>query len=73
MNPMVSLYFYAPVCAFLNACLIPFFEGITPFEVVLDLVGLPILILNATTALLLNIAVVFLIGSASSLVLTLSG
>lgn len=32
MNPMVSLYFYAPVCAFLNACLIPFFEGTAPFE-----------------------------------------
>jgi hypothetical protein len=61
------------VCAFLNACLIPFFEGTAPFEVVLERVGLPILIVNATTALLLNIAVVFLIGSASSLVLTLSG
>jgi hypothetical protein len=33
----------------------------------LDLVGLPVLIGNATTALALNIAVVFLIGCASSL------
>lgn len=73
MNPIVSLHFYAPVCAFLNACLIPFFEGTAPFKVVLERVGIPILILNATTALCLNIAVVFLIGSASSLVLTLSG
>ena len=73
MNPIVSLHFYAPVCAFLNACLIPFFEGSAPFYVVLDRVGIPILILNASTALCLNIAVVFLIGSASSLVLTLSG
>lgn len=34
---------------------------------------MPVLIGNATTALALNIAVVFLIGCASSLVLTLSG
>ena len=64
---------FAPVCAGLNLILIPFFEGSAPFRVVLDLVGLPVLIGNATTALALNIAVVYLIGCASSLVLTLSG
>lgn len=64
---------FAPVCAGLNLLLIPLFEGSAPFRNVLELVGWPVLIGNATTALALNIAVVFLIGCASSLVLTLSG
>lgn len=73
MSPLVSLYYFAPVCAGLNMMLIPFFEGAAPFHEVLDKVGLPLLVVNASTALALNVAVVFLIGSASSLVLTLSG
>lgn len=81
--PVRSLHFAKPnergtdagfqVCAGFNALLIPIFEGYAPFQEVLTTVGAPILIMNASTALLLNIAVVFLIGSASSLVLTLSG
>lgn len=73
MTPLVSLYYFAPVCAGFNAILIPFFEGYAPFEHVLERVGGPIMLLNASTALCLNICVVYLIGSASSLVLTLSG
>ncbi|ORY69271.1 triose-phosphate transporter family-domain-containing protein [Leucosporidium creatinivorum] len=73
LTPLVALYNFAPVCAALNSLLIPFFEGAAPFNEVLDKVGLPFLVLNASTAFLLNVAVVFLIGSASSLVLTLSG
>ncbi|BGP12641.1 hypothetical protein JCM10213_008779 [Rhodosporidiobolus nylandii] len=73
MGPLVSLYYFAPVCAGLNFMLIPFFEGAAPFQDAFDLVGLPWLIVNATTAFALNVAVVFLIGCASSLVLTLSG
>ncbi|GAA5847828.1 hypothetical protein JCM5353_000214 [Sporobolomyces roseus] len=73
MGPLVSLYYFAPVCAGLNMILIPFFEGSAPFYEVLDVVGLPLLLLNASTAFALNCAVVFLIGAASSLVLTLSG
>ncbi|GAA6018120.1 hypothetical protein JCM11491_003325 [Sporobolomyces phaffii] len=73
MGPLVSLYYFAPVCAGLNMILIPFFEGSAPFSEVLDTVGLPLLLLNASTAFALNCAVVFLIGAASSLVLTLSG
>lgn len=53
--------------------IIPFFEGAAPFHHVLTRVGAPILLLNASTALCLNIAVVYLIGSSSGLVLTLSG
>ncbi|GAA5992070.1 hypothetical protein JCM10908_000726 [Rhodotorula pacifica] len=73
MGPLVSLYYFAPVCAGLNLILIPFFEGSAPFYDAFELVGWKFLIGNATTALALNIAVVFLIGCASSLVLTLSG
>ncbi|SCZ90190.1 BZ3500_MvSof-1268-A1-R1_Chr1-3g01829 [Microbotryum saponariae] len=73
MGPLQSLYFFAPVCAGLNALLIPFFEGWAPFENALSQVGAPILLGNAMTAFSLNVAVVFLIGCASSLVLTLSG
>ena len=91
MDPMVSLYWFAPVrghssrpasyseqyskqvCAVLNACLIPIYEGWAPFELVLERLGIFVLLTNASCALCLNIAVVFLIGCASSLVLTLSG
>lgn len=48
-------------------------EGSAPFNEIFDKVGLPFLFLNASTAFALNVAVVFLIGAASSLVLTLSG
>jgi len=63
---------FAPVCAGLNMILIPFFEGSAPFYEVLDVVGLPLLLLNASTAFALNCAVVFLIvrpNSLSSLIL----
>lgn len=63
----------AQVCATLNALLIPLFEGLTPFHLVLERVGPVTLFINCNVALLLNVSVVFLIGCASSLVLTLSG
>lgn len=73
MGPLVALYHFAPVCATLNAMLIPIFEGWAPFYEIWEKVGAPFLIVNASTAFALNVAVVFLIGCASSLVLTLSG
>lgn len=73
MDPLVSLYYFAPVCAGLNAILIPVYEGSAPFYEVWDKLGPLIMITNASCAFCLNIAVVFLIGCASSLVLTLSG
>jgi hypothetical protein len=53
--------------------LIPIFEGRAPFDEVMSRVGPVTLFINANVAFLLNVAVVFLIGCASSLVLTLSG
>lgn len=73
MDPLVSLYYFAPVCATLNALLIPVYEGSAPFYLVWDRLGPLIMLTNASCAFCLNIAVVFLIGCASSLVLTLSG
>ncbi|GAA5847293.1 hypothetical protein JCM9279_000225 [Rhodotorula babjevae] len=73
MDPLVSLYYYAPVCAVFNGLLVLPFEGWAPFEQILDKVGPITLFVNCNVALLLNVSVVFLIGCASSLVLTLSG
>ncbi|CAH7682672.1 triose-phosphate transporter family-domain-containing protein [Phakopsora pachyrhizi] len=73
MDPLVSLYYFAPVCAVLNAVLIPIYEGSEPFKKAMSQLGPLVLLSNASLAFALNVAVVFLIGSASSLVLTLSG
>jgi len=72
MDPLVSLHYYAPVCATINLVLIPFTEGIAPFRELIS-VGPLILISNATIAFLLNVAAVFLVGVGSGLVLTLAG
>lgn len=73
MDPLVSLYYFAPVCAGLNALLVPVYEGTAPLYLAWERLGPMVLVTNASCALCLNIAVVFLIGCASSLVLTLSG
>ncbi|KAK7034493.1 hypothetical protein VNI00_012340 [Paramarasmius palmivorus] len=72
MDPLVSLHYYAPVCAVLNLFAIPLTEGLAPFYE-LARIGPVILITNASVAFLLNIAAVFLVGAASGLVLTLAG
>lgn len=36
MDPLVSLYYYAPVCALINLCIIPFTEGLAPFYAIMD-------------------------------------
>ncbi|WFD07358.1 hypothetical protein MVES1_002721 [Malassezia vespertilionis] len=72
MDPLVSLYYFSPVCAALNMCLLPFTEGLAPFRSLAQL-GPVVLLSNAGVAFGLNIASVFLIGAASSLTLTLAG
>jgi len=73
MDPLVSLYYYAPACAVMNGFVFLFTE--LPRISMADIysVGTFTLILNALVAFLLNVSVVFLIGKTSSLVLTLSG
>jgi len=72
MDPLVSLHYYAPVCAMINVAVLPFTEGLEPFYE-LARVGPMILISNALVAFLLNVAAVFLVSAGSGLVLTLAG
>ncbi|EPS95675.1 hypothetical protein FOMPIDRAFT_1025711 [Fomitopsis schrenkii] len=72
MDPLVSLHYYAPVCAVINLAVLPLTEGLAPFYEVLR-IGPWILLSNAAVAFLLNIAAVFLVGAGSGLVLTLAG
>lgn len=72
MDPLVSLHYYAPICSIINACFLPFTEGLAPFRE-LARIGPLILFTNAATAFGLNVAAVFLIGTAGGLVLTLAG
>ncbi|KAM9885114.1 triose-phosphate transporter [Verticillium dahliae] len=73
MDPLVSLYYYAPVCAVTNF----FVAAIAEFHrfeyADFEKTGFIILILNASVAFGLNVASVFLIGKTSSLVMTLTG
>ncbi|KAL2195832.1 triose-phosphate transporter family-domain-containing protein [Corynascus similis CBS 632.67] len=73
MDPLVSLYYFAPVCAAMNFVVALFWEipKVTMSEVYS--VGLFTFFLNGMCAFLLNVSVVFLIGKTSSLVLTLCG
>ncbi|KAJ3019997.1 UNVERIFIED_CONTAM: hypothetical protein HDU68_010410, partial [Siphonaria sp. JEL0065] len=74
MDPMVSLYYFAPVCAVMNGVACMFIEGTSIQWVRLaNPVFLLILLLNCSIALALNVAVVFLIGKTSSLIMCLSG
>ncbi|PCH35353.1 TPT-domain-containing protein [Wolfiporia cocos MD-104 SS10] len=72
MDPLVSLHYYAPVCAVINLAVLPMTEGFAPFYEIMN-VGPWILLSNALVAFLLNIAAVFLVGAGSGLVLTLAG
>lgn len=61
MDPLVSLYYFAPVCAVMNACASLVFE--VPKLHMQDIynVGIATLVANAMVAFLLNVSVVFLV------------
>ncbi|KAL8738174.1 MAG: hypothetical protein Q9181_000987 [Wetmoreana brouardii] len=73
MDPLVSLYYFAPLCAIMNFCVAAVFEvpRITLAQVYN--VGVFPLLANACIAFALNVSVVFLIGRTSSLIMTLCG
>ncbi|KAF2670916.1 DMT family organic anion transporter [Microthyrium microscopicum] len=73
MDPMVSLYYFAPVCAVMNGTVALFLEVPSLSMAKIYDLGLMTLLANASVAFMLNLAVVFLIGKTSALVLTLSG
>lgn len=62
MDPMVSLYYYAPVCALMNFVLVWFTEMATFKMEDFVRVGPFILIINASVAFLLNLASLFLVS-----------
>lgn len=73
MDPLVSLYYYAPACAAINAVVTLYVE--IPRMTMGDIYDLGVftLLANALVAFLLNVSVVFLIGKTSAVVLTMSG
>ncbi|KAH9905821.1 triose-phosphate transporter family-domain-containing protein [Xylariomycetidae sp. FL2044] len=73
MDPLVSLYYYAPACAVINFVFTAVIE--LPRMTMGDIysLGLVTLIANAFVAFLLNVAVVLLIGQTSAVVLTMAG
>lgn len=73
MDPMVSLYYFAPVCAVMNGLVALFLEFPRLTMDHIYGVGIWVLLANAMVAFLLNVSVVFLIGKTSSLVMTLCG
>ncbi|KAJ5653899.1 sugar phosphate/phosphate translocator [Penicillium lividum] len=73
MDPLVSLYYYAPACAVANGVVTLFTD--LPRMGMADIYGLGImtLIVNALVAFMLNASVVLLIGKTSAVVLTMAG
>ncbi|KAK2027243.1 triose-phosphate transporter [Colletotrichum zoysiae] len=73
MDPLVSLYYYAPVCAVMNF-FVAWASEFGTFKLEdLQKTGVTMLLLNAGVAFMLNVSSVFLIGKTSGLVMTLTG
>ncbi|GAA5984426.1 hypothetical protein JCM5350_003357 [Sporobolomyces pararoseus] len=73
LDPLSSLYYFAPVCLAINSVILLPVEGFQVFADAVNLVGIPTLLFNACATFALNLSSVFLIGAASGLVLTLAG
>ncbi|KAK3297578.1 triose-phosphate transporter family-domain-containing protein [Chaetomium fimeti] len=73
MDPLVSLYYYAPVCAVMNFVIAIVYEANAFNYADLAQAGFGLLLLNAMVAFMLNVSSVFLIGKTSGLVMTLTG
>ncbi|KAM4064443.1 triose-phosphate transporter family protein [Hirsutella rhossiliensis] len=72
IDPLVSLYYYAPICAVMNFLVaipteLPTFQWQDVTQV-----GFSVFFLNALAAFMLNVASVFLIGKTSGLIMTLA-
>ena len=73
MDPLVSLYYFAPICALFNAivCFCVEFQTISMAQIYQ--VGLPLLLANGLVSFALNVSVVFVVNRTSSLTLCLAG
>lgn len=65
MDPMVSLYYYAPACAAINGVITLFIEAPKMSMDAIYNLGIVTLIANAFVAFLLNVSVVLLVRSHS--------
>lgn len=66
MDPLVSLYYFAPVCGAMNLVVVYFTEAGSFHLANFQSVGIPFLVLNAMVAFCLNIASVFLVSCLDS-------
>ncbi|KAH7156975.1 triose-phosphate transporter family-domain-containing protein [Dactylonectria macrodidyma] len=73
MDPLVSLYYFAPICAIMNGVVALIWEVPHCTMDQVYNVGLFTFFLNGLCAFMLNVSVVFLIGKTSAVVLTLCG
>ncbi|RAL03108.1 uncharacterized protein BO80DRAFT_462857 [Aspergillus ibericus CBS 121593] len=71
MDPLVTLYYSAPVCAFTNF-LIAFYTELRAFRWgVVSETGVGVLLANAAVGFMLNVSIFVLIGKTSGLTMTL--
>lgn len=63
MDPLVSLYYFAPVCALINGVIALVVEVPKMQFVEIQNLGFSVLLLNAMIAFLLNVSVVFLVST----------
>ncbi|KAI2836789.1 hypothetical protein CBS11350_9189 [Aspergillus niger] len=71
MDPLVTLYYSAPVCAFTNF-MIAFYTELRGFSwSVVGETGIGVLVANATVGFMLNVSIFVLIGKTSGLTMTL--
>ncbi|KAJ4170626.1 hypothetical protein NW754_006762 [Fusarium falciforme] len=73
MDPLVSLYYFAPICVVMNGAVALVWEIPKCSMAEVYNVGLFTFFLNGLCAFMLNVSVVFLIGKTSAVVLTLCG
>lgn len=73
MDPMVSLYYFAPICAVMNGVVALVWEVPNCSMEAVYNVGFFTFFLNGLCAFMLNVSVVLLIGKTSAVVLTLCG
>ncbi|KOS22216.1 putative sugar phosphate/phosphate translocator [Escovopsis weberi] len=73
MDPLVSLYYFAPICAVMNGVVALIWEVPNVSMAEVWNVGIFTFFLNGLCAFMLNVSVVFLIGKTSAVVLTLCG
>ena len=64
MDPLVSLYYFAPACAIMNGLVALVIEVPKLSLADIENVGYATLIANAMIAFLLNVSVVFLVGTS---------